>query len=89
MVSTTQSDTGALEHIVSIILAELPFTADSISFPPYHACFSKAGIANALHFISMEPNAYCSISFAIPSSGDEDQPLNIIQIKKINSLFFW
>jgi hypothetical protein len=38
----------------------------------------------------VEPNAYGSISFArITSSGDKDQQLNIIQVKKINPLFSW
>jgi hypothetical protein len=46
----------------------------------------KAGIANASAFIPMEPNAYGSISFAITSSGDEDQQLNIIKVKKISSI---
>jgi hypothetical protein len=66
-----------------------PSTSDSLAFFTGRACFSKAGIAYASDFISMEHNAYGSISFAIASSGDEDQQLNIIQMKKISSLFSW
>jgi hypothetical protein len=84
MAPISQSDSGALEHILSsIILMELPpSTADSVTIPPFRACFSKADVSNASDFISMEPNAYGSISFGITSPGDEDQQLSIIQ--KVN-----
>jgi hypothetical protein len=84
LVPITQSNSGILEQIISIILAKPPSTADSVTTPPFHACSSKAGISNTLAFISS--NMYGSITFAITSSGDEDQELNIIQAKKISSL---
>jgi hypothetical protein len=78
----TQSDSHALEHILSIILLKPPHTVGSITIPPFCACFSKAEVSNAYDFIAMEPNAYGPISFAITSSGDEYQQLNIIKVKK-------
>jgi hypothetical protein len=90
MVPITRSNSGALEHILSIICVNTPSTADSVTIPPhFHACLSKAGISNAYYFIYFEPNSYGYISFSITSFGDKDQQLNIIQRKKINSHFSW
>jgi hypothetical protein len=44
MVPMTQSDAGALEHILGIIFTEPPPTAASATICAFHACFSKAGI---------------------------------------------
>jgi hypothetical protein len=79
MASITGTDSGALEHILSIILAEPPSTSNYVTIPPFRACFSKAGIFNASDFISKKPNVHGSISFDIASSGEEDPQLNIIQ----------
>jgi hypothetical protein len=81
----TQSDAGVLKHTLSILLAELP-SIDAAAMTPFCACFSKVGVTNVSNFISMEPNTYDSISFFITPNGDDDHQLNIIQMKKINSL---
>jgi hypothetical protein len=89
---TTQSDASSLEHFLNILLlAEPPSTDASTGMTtPFSARFAKAGIANASYFISMEPDAYGSISFAsINKGGNEDLQLNFIQVKEINSLFSW
>jgi hypothetical protein len=57
--------------------------------PPFHACYSKAGVSNVSYSISLEPGAYGSIAFAITSSEDADHELNIVQEKKTHSLFSW
>ena len=90
MVPTTRSDVNALEHILSIILAEPPPSTDSTTIYPFRACFLvAAGVSNASDFISIEPNLYGSIQFSLQASGDDPRTLTIIQVKKINSLFAW
>ena len=89
MVPTTRSDANALEHILSIILAEPPLSADSTTIYPFRACFLVAGVSNASDLISIEPNLYGSIQFSLQASGEDLQTLTIIQVKKINSLFTW
>jgi hypothetical protein len=66
-----------------------PSSHNSAAITPFRACFTKASIANPSDFISMEPNACGSISFAITANDDKDHQLSIIQVKKINSLFSW
>jgi hypothetical protein len=87
MVPTTQSDeSAALEHILIIILSEPLPPAGSSSNPPFCVCFAKAVVSNASDFVSLEPSDYGSLTFAVESSGPEDQSLSLIQVKKINSL---
>jgi hypothetical protein len=69
------------------IVVEPPSTADSVTIPPFLAYFPKAGISKCHRFHLYGTQCLCSISFDITSSGDEDQQLNIIQVKKVDSLF--
>jgi hypothetical protein len=90
MVPTTQSDdSAALEPILAVILLKLPPDAGSSSIPPFCACLAKAGVSNALDFVSLDPSDYGIFTFAIEPSGPEDQSLTLIQVKKINSHFSW
>jgi hypothetical protein len=67
------TDSGALEHILSIVLIDSLPTADSITIR-----FYKAGVSDASDFTLMEPSAYGSITFTITSSEDADHKLNIV-----------
>jgi hypothetical protein len=84
----TRSDATALEHILGVLLAQPPTSADG-TIPPFCACLITAGVLNATDFISVEPTVYGSILFSTTTGGDEDQHLNAIQIKKLDSLFLW
>jgi hypothetical protein len=82
MVPITRSASDALEDILGIILAEPPPTSDFFTIRPFRVCFSKAGIFNGSDFISMEPNAYDSLSFGVTSFCDKDQQLNATQVRE-------
>jgi hypothetical protein len=84
MVLTSQSDPGALEHILIIILVELPssfFSLPCILFESWHCqcirfhCYGTQYIW--LHFLCHH------------FLWREDQELNTIQVKKMHSLFLW
>ena len=87
MVAVTRSDATALEHILSILLAQPPST--DLVVPPFRGYLTTAGVNNASDFISMDPSDYGSILFATSKDGDADQMLNLIQVKKLDSLFLW
>jgi hypothetical protein len=73
MVPTTQSDdSAALGHILTIILLQPPPAAGFSCIPPFCACLAKAGVSNALDFVSLDPSYYGIIAFAVEPSGPED-----------------
>ena len=89
MVPVTRSDTGALEHILSIVLSEPAPTGADPTITPFRACFNAAGVTTATDFMSMDPAQYGAITFSLLPSGNYTDVLNAVQVKKINSLFSW
>ena len=88
MAPVTLCDSGALGHILSIILAEPPPSNLDIILP-FQSCLSTAGVSNAFNFVSIPSTSYGSILFSLNESGIQDQKLNVIQVGKINSLLSW
>ena len=77
MAPVTRSDSGALEHILSIILSEPP-PSDPDILLPFRSCFSTAGVSNASDFVSITSTSYGTILFSLDESGTKDQTLNVI-----------
>jgi hypothetical protein len=91
MAPVTCSNVNALEHIFTVLLGEA--IPASTNLTPFPACFTTAGMTNASNFVTMDPSANGadgSILFPLTTKdGIADQQLNVIQVKKLGSLFSW
>jgi hypothetical protein len=74
-----------------LLLEEPPISLSDTTIPPFRAaCFKEAGVTCALDFISIDSSDYGTIPFSIVKDGTEkDTTLNVIQVKKLNSLVSW
>jgi hypothetical protein len=82
-------DGNVLKHIITVLLAEVVPILSTTTLTPFWSCFSTAGVTNALDFVSMDAAAYGAILFPLIKDGTADQQLNVIQVKKLGSLFSW
>ena len=85
-----RNDATLLEHILENLLGEPPIVDTDLSFPPFRACFTEAGVQTTSDFTSLDAASYGVILFMTVKNGDtKDTKLNAIQIKKLSALFSW
>ena len=89
MTPSLRSDGAALEHILAVILDQAAPSTYLNTIPPFRACFTESGVDSASDFITMTPAEYATVPFSTSPDGAKDTHLNMVQTKKLSSLFSW